>query len=220
MKNRLKFSKKLKRQEKKLLSFLVSLLVIFIALSPASRGTLAVMFKSLGPFSNIFTIGKANIDIVEPNVPDPDDVAWGENNKIVSVSVPSDSIPGVVRVFILPMLKTDSGEFIAGQLGELTDPGAAGEIVLGEITLHFASDWSDYWFFKDGYFFCKTVVQPGTSVAHLLTGITLTNDTPEMREKYQSITVEIEVFAEIIQSTSGAPNEWGVTVTGANVTAL
>ncbi len=221
MKSKLISIKKITKQGKKLLAFLVSLLVMFIALSPASRGTLSFLFASVGPFANIFTIGTPEVNVEEPGVTDPDDVEWGENNKVVSVSVASDSIAGVVRVLILPQLKTDMGELLGqNRLGEVSAPAMDGRLILGEITLHFADDWDDYWFFKDGYFYCKTVVQPGTSAGHLLTGVTLTQDTPEIRAEYQKINVEIEIFAELIQATGGAPGEWGVTVSGGNVTAL
>ncbi len=206
----LKFPKHNASKKAKLF-FVLQLLMTLILSTTAVTGTLAFLVDSVSVTNN-FTIGTADVEILEPGV-DPDKVNWGTNTKVVTVSNPSGNEPGVLRVFILPVLKGEDHEVIGMPLlGALSEP-VSNMMVLGDLTLHFDADWETYWFYRDGIFYYRHVLNGGETASHLLTGVTLTNATAAKIAEYQRYTVEIDVSTELIQSSGGAPASiFGVTV--------
>ncbi|NLB61603.1 MAG: hypothetical protein GX802_04160 [Clostridiales bacterium] len=174
-------------------------------------GTLAYL-TAIGAIKNTISLGQIMVDIEEPGV-DKNNVEWGSFTKPVYLTVPSGSVGGVVRIMILPMFKNASGDFIENSSVALNAP-IDNKIEMGDITLMFDSAWSTNWFYKDGYFYYKTVVPSGGATEKLLAGVRLTNNTVEMRAKYQDISVEIEVIADIIQPNPQAVSHWDVTLNG------
>lgn len=164
--------------------------------------------------TNAFSVGSTSIEIVEPGV-DSDSVSWGESSKPVYLKNPEskDSIDGVVRAMVVPRLvDKETGQETGGSLGALGEP-SGNALVMGDITLHFAGDWSSNWFYKDGYFYCRKVLKPGETSPQLLSGLTLTD--PAKAGDYQGLTVKIEVLADILQAGGTAPQtEWNVSVSG------
>lgn len=186
-------------------------LLTFLLSAAAMGGTYAYLMANTTPVENNFTFGMPAVTINELSV-DPAQVAWGATSKQVSLSIPPTAIGGAVRAAIVPMLKDAAGNMIAVPTGPLTDPSAANTIVMGDITLHFASDWSTNWFFRDGFFYYKKALDTGQTTALLLEGVTLTTNTPEMITKYQTIVVDIEVMADVLQADQSALLNWGITI--------
>jgi len=176
-------------------------------------GSLAYMAAAMAPLTNPFTFGTTEIDI------DEDFDGW-DLKEVCLVNVAGEGrVPGVVRALLIPVLKdADSGRTIGGDMGPLSDPTGGTELVLGDLTFELDPDWETNWFYKDGYFYYRTVLQPGETTAPLLHRVRLTDDTPAMREKYADITITVEVFADILQAAGGAASQaWGITVTGTTV---
>jgi len=191
-------------------------LVIFLISSAALGGTYAYLTANTTPAANDFTIGIPAVTVREPSV-DPAAVLWGAGTKPVTLSIPAGSMGGAVRAAIIPMLKDSTGNIISTPTGALTAPtvqATDATLVLGEITLHFAIDWETSWFYKDGYFYYRKVLNEGETTPAILTGVTLTDNTAEMTAKYQDIVVEIEVMSDVLQSTNEALALWGVKVDG------
>jgi len=200
-------------------------LVIFLISSAALGGTYAYLSANTTPAANDFTIGIPAVTVKEPSVT-PAAVLWGADTKPVTLSIPAGSMGGAVRAAIIPMLKDSAGgNIISTPTGVLTAPtvkAAATDatMVMGEITLHFAGDWETFWFYKDGYFYYRKVLDTGETTPPILTGVTLTDNTAEMTAKYQNIVVEIEVMSDVLQPTDAALALWGVQVdAGKNISA-
>ena len=118
---------------------------------------------------------------------------------------------------LVPYILDSDGNYISCDLGGLSAP-VGNKMVLGDLTLEFASDWSTNWFYQDGYFYYKKVLNPGESTTMLLSKVSLTSNTAEMKKKYADTEIKIEVMAAILQAEGGAPEaEWGITVTGTAV---
>ncbi len=186
------------------------ILLTVVILSAAVGGTYAYLTINTTPAVNNFTFGIPQVIINEPSV-DPDNVAWGADTKPVTLSVPADAVGGVVRAAIIPMLLDADGNMTGVPTGTLTAP-VDNKVVTGDITLHFKSGWETDWFFKDGIFYYKKVLETGQTTSLLLTGVSLTENTPEMTAKYQDIDVKIEVMADILQADPTALVLWGITV--------
>ena len=202
--------KQMKRQWEIRGHSLVPLIVVMIVIVAAAF-TIMYMTHLTDTVKNTFTMGTADVTVEEPNVDDSDNVAWGENSKNVILTNTGD-IKGVVRAMIVPVLNDTEGNPVGGNLGEMKAPDAGtNTLVMGDITLHFDENWEQNWFYKDGYFYYKRVLEPGKSTEKLLKGVTLTNG--NLTEAYGEITVTIDVLADILQTEGNAPSEeWGVTV--------
>ncbi|MFT3951943.1 MAG: SipW-dependent-type signal peptide-containing protein [Oscillospiraceae bacterium] len=192
----------------------LQLLLVGTLLFSSSVGTLAYLTDS-AEVTNDFTVGAAKVVITETDGNtdiDPTDVEWGDGNKTVNVSIPEEYTQGVVRVLIVPVLKDASGNIYGRNLlGAISEP-MNGTMKLGEITLNFDSSWDSYWTYQDGYFYYKTVLQPGETAQHLLTGVTLTNPTNENKKLFNSLDLDIHVSADVIQTVGNAFEVWGVNI--------
>lgn len=192
--------------------------LIFFGFSAALGGTYAYLSANTTTAANDFTIGIPAVTVKEPSV-DPAAVLWGADTKPVTLSIPTGSMGGAVRAAIVPMLKDSEGNIISTPTGTLTAPtvqpaATDATLVLGEITLHFAIDWETSWFYKDGYFYYRKVLDEGETTPPILTGVTLTNNSAELAVKFQDIIVNIEVMSDVLQPTNEALVLWGVSVDG------
>ena len=187
-------------------------IAVTIVLALAATFTIMYLTSLTPTVTNAFSVGEGDVNIVEPGV-DPGNVPWGTDTKPVRLEIPSgdSNIPGVVRAMVIPVLKDkETGEGSDGELGSLTEP-TGNTLVVGDITLHFADDWSSNWFYKDGYFYYKRVLKPGEQTTNLLSGVTLTDGS--LSQEYADLTVEIEVLADVLQIDGDAPEkEWNVSV--------
>lgn len=192
--------------------------VIIIAMIAAFAvcGVIAAVVANSRSLRNTFTPGKTVVEIIEPDV-DPEDVPWGTDSKPVSLHIPADegAVSGVVRAMISPYAYTTGGET------KTIFPGMArpvqNKLVMGDITLHFDPQWTNNWFYKDGYFYYNRVLNPGETTPLLLTGVTLSDNSAEMQAKYAALNVDIEVAAQVLQAGGGAPSEWGLSVDSSNM---
>ena len=162
--------------------------------------TFAYLSAMTDPKENPFSFGKIKIDI------DEDFDGW-VTKEVRLTNDGEDNVPGVVRAMIVVQLKDENGDGINGDF----DPD-------NEIELVYDANWATYWFFKDGFYYYREVLDPGVTTEPLLSKVQLADDTPDMREKYKDVTVEVVVMADIIQAANGAPEAaWGVYVTGTTV---
>lgn len=184
-------------------------LAIALVLLISAGTTVAYLTTRTETKDNLFAFPPAGVDIVE------DFKGW--DLKQVQVKNTSDKVPGVVRVLLLPRVKNADGSYADASLGSLGKP-QGNSIVMGDFTFELAAGWSDNWFYQDGFFYCKKVLAPGETSPILLNKVRLTSDTPELREKYKGLTVNVDVLADVLQAEGGAPEaEWDVTVNGSAV---
>ena len=175
--------------------------------------TWAYMKRVTNTKLNPLTFGEIEPDIEEKFL------GWDVKEvKLVNVDG-SGRVPGVVRAMIIPVLKDKTtGLTTGGDMAALSNPTGTTQVVMGDLTFKLVADWETHWFYKDGYFYYRTVLQPGEKTTILLGRVILTSDTPEMREKYKNITVTVEVLNDILQAEGGAASAaWGLTVNGTTV---
>ncbi len=185
--------------------FQTILIVIFI-----SCGITLAFLSATETLTNKFVIAKPDIEIIEPNTPDPSDVEWGADNKNVSVKVSEDAGDVYVKVMLVISAKGGSNVY-PFNFGAMSAPDPdTNELIMGDFTLHFDADWQEDWFFKDGSFYYKHILKSNEQTSVLLRGITLTQDTPKIRDKYRNMLINIDVLANSIQAKGDAVLEWGV----------
>ena len=203
-----------RRRRNRFKSYLPRGLPVMLIFVLTAVGTIMYLTARTTTAVNAFSVWEGQIQIVEEGI-DPDAVAWGSDSKPVQLMNPEDAAPGVVRAMVLPYLtNAATGERLGGNLGELTAPSGT-TMVLGDITFHFASDWSANWFFKDGFFYYRKVLNPGEKTTKLLSGLTLESG---KEVEYENVTVKVDITADILQKEGDAPlTEWGVNVSGNTV---
>jgi len=175
--------------------------------------TQAYLTLALTPKYNPLNLGNTNITVTEDNVPDPGDVPTGQDTKHVQLSYPAGPgcVPGVVRATIGRVAQEGSDQ-TSGDFAVLPAPDGD-EITLGDIVVYLDPDWLSNWFYKDGYFYYRNVLNPGETTPYLVVGVTYAN-----AGDYDAKEIHINVLADILQASGGAPAaEWGVNVTGAAV---
>ena len=174
-------------------------------------GTVMFMTTRTATAVNTFSIGKNRINIIEEGI-DPDAVEWGATTKPVKLRNPTgaDMTEGVVRAMLVPYLSDAiGGGRIGGNLGAIGAP-SGNQLVMGDLTFHFVAGWGTNWFYKDGFFYYRKVLQPGETTEQLLAGVTLASG---KESEYKDIIARVDVLADIIQTAGNAPTvEWGVTV--------
>lgn len=186
-------------------------LAAVILMTLAVTGSFAYFAVVSPSILNKVSFGTVSVAIDEPGI-DPNKVGWGESTKPVQLRN-EGSADVVVRALLVPVLETN-GTVKPCEFAAMSQP-VNGVMTLGDVKLHFASDWAEHWFYKDGMFYYKSVLQPGESTTHLLAGVTLTdmNATPT----YQNL--QIKVLADALQAEGGAAQDaWGIrvdTTTGA-----
>lgn len=171
--------------------------------------TLAWLSTTTNEEVNAFGAGTTDINVVEPNVPDKENVPWGADSKNVKISMEENETnnPAVVRVLIVPVLKDTSGNILEGKFAQFSEPTGT-EMVLGDFTFHFDASWSSNWMYKDGFFYYRKVLNPGEETPYLLKGVTLTD--ASKAADYVDKKVHIEVYASAVQTQ--AADDWGLKV--------
>ena len=185
-------------------------------LAALTVGTVMYLTYQIVPVTNTFGIGKNTIKIIEPGI-DSNAVDWGTDTKPVKLENPDepDNVPGAVRCMIVPYLAdTTTGDRLGGELGTLSEP-VSNKMVFGDITLHFVNGWEADWFYQNGFFYYRKVLDPGVQTPQLLTGITLASG---KEADYQDIAAKVDVLADILQTEGGAAaTEWGISIVGDTV---
>ena len=187
------------------------LAVVFIA-AFTLHGTLSYLSVNTTPAVNDFNVGVAKVIVSEPGV-NASSAAWGDSAKPVYLAIPQDGISGVVRAQIVPVFKDSSGNIISTAAASMSAP-VSNTMILGTITLHFASDWSQHWIYKNGWFYYYKVLSPGQTTAQLLAGVTLTNSDSSTVSSMQNVRVQVSVLSDILQPSNPALTSagWGVNV--------
>ena len=164
--------------------------------------------------TNAISIGRADITIQEPGV-NQSAVQWSSSAKPVQVRLDSgqDQVKSFIRVMIVPVMKDGDG-LRSGPLASMSAP--SGQVMrMGNIDLYFVSGWSGNWFYRDGFFYYRSAVNPGDTTARLLSGATMKDGDAINALDFQDKSVTITVIAESIQAAGGAAADaWGVTVSG------
>lgn len=197
---------------KKAMMMPIAASAVILTLIVAIGVTFALLNTLTGAVDNELKFGQTKVTV--------DETFDGWNAKEVKLTAASgnDYVPGVVRAMIVPYVLDGSGNYIFVDLEAMSAP-VGNEMVLGDFTLELDTNWSANWFYKDGYFYFRKVLNPGDTTALLLTKVSLTNNTTAIREKYADADIKVEVMAGILQAEGGAPAaEWGVTVTDSTVT--
>lgn len=160
---------------------------------------------------NKFAFGPVTVEVVEN--------FKGWDVKEVRLKNTSDKNSGVVRVMLIPRVVDSDGIYVDSDLVALSEP-KNNKIILGDFTFELDSNWSNNWFYRDGFFYCKKVLAAGETSPLLLKKVSLTNDLPEIREKYKDLDIKTDVVGQILQADGGAPqSEWNVVVNGNVVSA-
>lgn len=180
-------------------------LAVVLVLAISVGGTMAYLATRTEDRGNPFAFPTAGVSI-EENFD-----GWN----IKEVQVRNDSpVPGVVRVMLVPRVENAEGNYVSVNLGTMGEP-QDNKIVMGDFTLELAANWADNWFYQDGFFYYRRVLEQGGVSEKLLQKVSLTQDTPEIQEKYKDLQVKIDVQADLLQAEGGAPEaEWGVTISG------
>lgn len=193
------------RWNKKSILFALSVMLVLVI---SAGGTMAYLTARTQDRDNAFGFPTAGVTIEE------NFSGWD----LKEVQVKNDStVPGVVRVMLLPRVEDAAGSYVSANLGTLAAP-QDNKLVMGDFTLELAANWADHWFYQDGFFYYRQVLGSAATTEKLLQKVSLTQDTPELREKYKDLSVKVDVQADILQAEGGAPQaEWGVTVSGTTV---
>jgi|GEM_PF-6657186 len=190
-------------------------------------GTAGVAYAFMTAISssahNALSAGAVSVAVIERDstgalIVDTSQVSYGQTSKKVTLKVPTGYAEAIVRARIVPpQVSIASGATsvaVAYDMGSqvLSAPDANGLVTVGGFVYHFASDWNDHWFWKDGYFYARHTVSAGEESPTLLTGVTLADGYTPAGE------VAVTVLCDALQPTpSEAAASWGVQVDGSGV---
>lgn len=177
---------------------ILCLSVIAIMLAILAAGTIAY-FTAEGRAHNVITTGSINITVVEQQK--------GENG--MTVEYPTEPITNVVpgaEISKIVTIRNDgkSTAWIRVKVG--TEIKLVGEGVADTslIVLNFDDkNWTE----KDGYYYYNKPVDPTESTTALFDTVKFD---PQMGNEYQNCTVNINIYAQAVQTANNNP-EGGVT---------
>ena len=185
------YSRKPKRSVK---PFLIAFCVCILACAAVS-GSLAWLTSTPGPVVNEFIPGEVTIQVDETF----DDGHTTKQN--VSIKN-TGNVPAYIRVALVPAWVDDEGNIAAKPASlELND----------DCNIAWGKDGSGYeadWFIgSDGFYYCKTVIEPGASTPILIKSCTVKGEEHEYD-------FELQVIASAVQSlpTTTVETVWPVVV--------
>lgn len=185
------YSRKPKRSIK---PFLIAFCVCILACAAVS-GSLAWLTSTPEQVVNSFTPGVVTIEVDETF----DDEHTTKQN--VSIKNTGD-VPAYIRVALVPAWVDDEGNIAAKPASlELNDDC---NIAWGKV----GNGYEDDWFIgSDGFYYCKTVIEPGKSTPILIKSCTVKDG----EHKYD---FELQIIASAVQSlpTSTVGEVWPVVV--------
>lgn len=177
------YSRKPKRSIK---PFLIAFCVCILACAAIS-GSLAWLISAPGPVVNEFIPGEVTIQV--------DETFDGSTKSDVRIKN-TGNVPAYIRVALVPAWVDDEGN-IAAKPASLDDCN----ITLGD-------DFNQFWFEgTDGFYYCKTFINPGESTPILIKSCTVKGEEHEYD-------FELQVIASAVQSlpTSTVEKVWPVVV--------
>lgn len=197
------YSRKPKRSVK---PFLIAFCVCILACAAVS-GSLAWLTSTPGPVVNEFIPGEVTIQV--------DETFDDEHTTKQNVSIKNTgNVPAYIRVALVPAWVDDEGNIAAKPASlELND----------DCNIAWGKDGSGYeadWFIgSDGFYYCKTVIEPGASTPILIKSCTVKGEEHEYDFELQVIasavqslpTTTVEAVWPVVVSTDGtlAKNEQG-----------
>ena len=185
------YSRKPKRSVK---PFLIAFCVCILSCAAVS-GSLAWLTSTPGPVVNEFIPGEVTIQV--------DETFDDEHTTKQNVSIKNTgNVPAYIRVALVPAWVDDEGNIAAKPASlELND----------DCNIAWGKDGSGYeadWFIgSDGFYYCKTVIEPGASTPILIKSCTVKGEEHEYD-------FELQVIASAVQSlpTSTVEKVWPVVV--------
>ena len=183
------YSRKPKRSIK---PFLIAFCVCILACAAVS-GSLAWLISTPGPVVNEFTPGEVTIQV--------DETFNGTTKQNVRIKN-TGNVPAYIRVALVPAWVDDEGNIAAKPASlELNDDC---NIAWGKV----GNGYEDDWFIgSDGFYYCKTVIEPGEYTPILINSCTVNGG----EHKYD---FELQIIASAVQSlpTSTVGEVWPVVV--------
>lgn len=183
------YSRKPKRSIK---PFLIAFCVCILACAAVS-GSLAWLISAPGPVVNEFIPGEVTIQVDEKF-----DGTTKQNVRIKNTG----NVPAYIRVALIPAWVDDEGNIAAKPASlKLNDDC---NIAWGKV----GNGYEDDWFIgSDGFYYCKTVIEPGASTPILIKSCTVKGEEHEYD-------FELQVIASAVQSlpTSTVGEVWPVVV--------
>lgn len=184
------YSRKPKRSVK---PFLIAFCVCILACAAVS-GSLAWLISTPGPVVNEFIPGEVTIQVVETF-----DGTTKSNVRIKNTG----NVPAYIRVALVPAWVDDAGN-IAAKPASLEQLYSDCDIAWGEDGKGYEADW-----FKgtDGFYYCKTFINPQDSTPILIKSCTVKGEEHEYD-------FELQVIASAVQSlpTTTVEAVWPVVV--------
>lgn len=177
---------------------ILCLSVIAIMLAILAAGTIAY-FTADGRAHNVITTGSINITVVEQQK--------GENG--MTVEYPTEPITNVVpgaEISKIVTIRNDgkSTAWIRVKVGTEIELAGEGEANTSLVALNFDdTNWTE----KDGYYYYNKPVDPTESTTALFDTVKFD---PQMGNEYQNCTVNINIYAQAVQTANNNP-EGGVT---------
>ena len=177
---------------------ILCLSVIAIMLAILAAGTIAY-FTAEGRAHNVITTGSINITVVEQQK--------GENG--MTVEYPTEPITNVVpgaEISKIVTIRNDgkSTAWIRVKVGTEIELAGEGEANTSLVALNFDdTNWTE----KDGYYYYNKPVDPTESTTALFDTVKFD---PQMGNEYQNCTVNINIYAQAVQTANNNP-EGGVT---------
>lgn len=177
---------------------ILCLSVIAIMLAILAAGTIAY-FTAEGRAHNVITTGSINITVVEQQK--------GENG--MTVEYPTEPITNVVpgaEISKIVTIRNDgkSTAWIRVKVGTEIKLVGEGKAETSLVVLNFDDkNWTE----KDGYYYYNKPVDPTESTTALFDTVKFD---PQMGNEYQNCTVNINIYAQAVQTANNNP-EGGVT---------
>lgn len=168
--------------------------VVVICLSILASTTLA-FFTDTDTARNVITSGGVDIAIEE----------WQQTpaGLIPYPSQPITVMPGISVSKIVTVRNQDAQSFIRVKMELVLKDSAGKEMSLSEAELekiiHLAINTQD-WTLKDGWWYYGSAVNTGSATTPLMTGVSF--DGPSMTNEYQNCTLEINVYAQAVQTAN------------------
>lgn len=183
------YSRKPKRSVK---PFLIAFCVCILSCAAVS-GSLAWLISTPEPVVNTFTPGAVTIQV--------DETFNGTTKSNVRIKNTGD-VPAYIRVALVPAWVDDEGNIAAKPASlELNDDC---NIAWGEDGNGYEADW---FIGSDGFYYCKTFINPGKSTPILINSCTV-------KDGEHEYDFELQVIASAVQSlpTSTVGEVWPVVV--------
>ena len=184
------YSRKPKRSVK---PFLIAFCVCILACAAVS-GSLAWLISTPGPVVNEFTPGEVTIQV--------DETFNGTTKSDVRIKN-TGNVPAYIRVALVPAWVDDEGN-IAAKPASLEQLDNDCNIAWGEDGNGYEADW---FIGADGFYYCKTFINPGKSTPILIKSCTV-------KDGEHEYDFELQVIASAVQSlpTSTVETVWPVVV--------